>query len=119
MHQAVDEDSRNPNPDPKRMPAYSFVSLDYNQQNQLFRNKVLELAKFVEEKLTKYKAERNGKLTMADFRIRILQNPDLVQQVFLFVYELFHLKKMLAGNKQCLIPILIILHLIIESDMRI
>jgi hypothetical protein len=100
MHQAVEEDIRNPIPDPKCTPAYSFVSLDYNQQNQLFRNKVLELAEFVEEKLTTYKAERNGKLTMADFRTRILQNPDLVEQVFLFVYELFHLKKMLAENKR-------------------
>jgi hypothetical protein len=100
MHQAVEEDIRNSNPDPKCTPAYSFVRLDYNQQNQLFRSKVLELAKFVEEKLTKYKAERNGKLTMTDFRTRILQNPNQVQQVFLFVYELFHLKKMLAENKQ-------------------
>jgi hypothetical protein len=100
MHQAVEEDSRDPNPNLKGTPAYSFVSLDYNQQNQLFRNKVLELAKFVEQMLTNYKAARNGKLTMSDLRIRILENPDLIQQVFLFVYELFHLKKMLAENEQ-------------------
>lgn len=101
MHQALEEDRKNVNPtNIQSTPAYSFVILDYEQQNQFFRKKVLEMAKFVEQKLNNYQTSRNGKLTMAEFKVKFLQNPDLIELVFLFVFELFHVKKLLSENLQ-------------------
>jgi hypothetical protein len=101
MHQALEEDRKNVNPtNIQSSPAYSFVILDYEQQNQFFRKKVLEMAKFVEQKLNNYQTSRNGKLTMAEFKVKFLQNPDLIELVFLFVFELFHVKKLLSENLQ-------------------
>src|SRR5215208_388594 len=69
MHQALEEDRKNVNPaNIQSTPAYSFVILDYEQQNQFFRKKVLEMAKFVEQKMNHYQNSRNGKLTMAEFK---------------------------------------------------
>jgi len=101
MHQALEEDRKNVNPaNIQSTPAYSFVILDYEQQNQFFRKKVLEMAKFIEQKLNNYQNSRNGKLTMAEFKVKFLQNPGLIELVFLFVFELFHLKKLLSENRQ-------------------
>lgn len=101
MHQALEEDRKNVNPtNIQSTPAYSFVILDYEQQNQFFRKKVLEMAKFVEQKLNNYQTSRNGKLTMAEFKVKFLQNPGLIELVFLFVFELFHVKKLLSENLQ-------------------
>jgi hypothetical protein len=101
MHQALEEDRKNVNPtNIQGTPAYSFVILDYEQQNQFFRKKVLEMAKFIEQKLNNYQNSRNGKLTMAEFKVKFLQNPGLIELVFLFVFELFHLKKLLSENRQ-------------------
>jgi hypothetical protein len=102
MHQALEEDRWNVNPTDiqRNTPAYSFVILDYEQQNQYFRKKLLEMAEFVEQRLNNYQTSRNGKLTMAEFKVKFLQNSGLVEQVFLFVSELFHLKKLLSENRQ-------------------
>jgi hypothetical protein len=101
MHQALEEDRKNVNPtNIQSTPAYSFVILDYEQQNQFFRKKVLEMAKFIEQKLNNYQNSRNGKLTMAEFKVKFLQNPGLIELVFLFVFELFHVKKLLSENLQ-------------------
>jgi hypothetical protein len=103
MHQALEEDRKNVNSSyiqRRTTPAYSFVILDYEQQNQLFRKKVLEMAEFVEQRLNNYQTLRNGKLTMAEFKVKFLQNSGLIEQVFLFVFELFHVKKLLSENRQ-------------------
>jgi hypothetical protein len=101
MHQALEEDRKNVNPaNIQSTPAYSFVILDYEQQNQFFRKKVLEMAKFVEQKLKNYQTSRNGKLTMAEFKVKFLQNPGLIELAFLFAFELFHVKKLLSENLQ-------------------
>ena len=103
MHQALEEDRKNIDPTHiQSTPAYSFVILDYEQQNQFFRKKVLEMAEFVEQKLNNYQTSRNGKLTMAEFKMKFLQNPGLIEPVFLFVFELFHVKKLLSENRQVL-----------------
>jgi hypothetical protein len=100
MHEALEEDKRNLTPNSSNTPAHAFVILNFDEQHQFFRNKILEVARFAEQKITNYRASRNGKLTLDEFKIKILQNPDLIEQVFLFVFELFHLKKILAENKR-------------------
>jgi hypothetical protein len=101
MHQALEEDKKNINLNQlKDTPAYSFVTLNYEQQHQYFRNKVLEIAQFVEQKLNVYQISRSGNLNMSRFKTKFLQNPNLIEQVFMFVFELFHVKKLLSENRQ-------------------
>jgi hypothetical protein len=62
MHQALEEDRKNVNSSyiqRRTTLAYSFVILDYKQQNQLFRKKVLEMAEFVEQRLNNYQTRLN------------------------------------------------------------
>src|SRR5215204_1037308 len=101
IHEALNEDRRNINPDDiQGTPAYAFITLNYEQQKQYFRHKVLEISQFLEQKLNVYQASRNGRLTMSELREKFLQNSHLVEQVILFVFELFYLKKLLSENKQ-------------------
>jgi hypothetical protein len=41
---------------------------------------------------------RNRKMTLSDLRVRFLRNSLLEEQAFLFVFEIFHLKKLLAES---------------------
>ena len=75
------------------------LSLTQTRKTSSFVIRYSEVANFAEHRLTNYQISRNGKLTMDEFRVKILQNPDLIEQVFLFVFELFHLKKVLAENR--------------------
>jgi hypothetical protein len=101
IHEALNEDRRNINPDDiQGTPVYAFITLNYEQQKQYFRPKVLEISQFLSQKLNVYQSSRNGRLTMSELRGKFLQNSDLVEQVILFVYELFHLKKLLSENKK-------------------
>ena len=101
MHQALEEDKKNIDLNQlKDTPAYSFVTLNYEQQHQYFRNKVLEIAQFTEQKLNVYQTSRSGNLTMSEFKTKFLQNPNLIEQMFMFVFELFHVKKLLSENGQ-------------------
>jgi len=103
MHQALEEDKKNIDLNQlKDTPAYSFVTLNYEQQHQYFRNKVLEIAQFVEQNLSIYQTSRSGSLTMSEFKTKFLQNPNLIEQVFMFIFELFHIKKLLSENRQAL-----------------
>jgi hypothetical protein len=98
MHQSLDEDKKNPSIDPHTTPAYAFVTLDFQKQDQLFRNKVLEITNFLDDLMQQYHKNRRGKLTLADLKSRLLQNSQLEEQAFLFVFELFQVKKLLAEN---------------------
>jgi hypothetical protein len=101
MHQALEEDKQNiHSSNLHNTPAYAFVTLDYQQQKQYFRNKVLEIARFAEEKLNHYQTSRNGKLTNDTFKSIFLENLQMIEQVFLFIFELFHVKKLLSENRQ-------------------
>jgi hypothetical protein len=101
IHEALNEDRRNINSDDiQGTPAYAFITLNYEQQKQYFRHKVLEISQFLEQKLNAYQVSRGGRLTMSELKKKFLQNSHLVEQVILFVFELFHLKKLLSENKQ-------------------
>ena len=62
MHQALDEDKKN-RPD-ELSPAHAFVRLDYTQQEQYFRNKIIEITGFLEQRLKLYQSLRSGALTL-------------------------------------------------------
>ena len=100
MYQALDEDKRNRPNDLTYTPAYAFVRLDYSRQEQYFRNKILEVTEFLEQKLKLYCSSRNGTLSLDQLKSEFLDNMDLMDETFLFVYHLFHIKKLLSESKQ-------------------
>jgi hypothetical protein len=97
MHQALDEDKKN-RPD-ELTPARAFVRLDYRQKEQYFRNKILEVTGFLEQRLKLYQSLRSGALTLDQLKAEFLDNKDLIDETFLFV-SLFHIKKLLSESTQ-------------------
>lgn len=100
MHQALEEDKRAHQTNTPKTPAYSFVTLDYENQNQFFRPKVIEIAKFLDENLNSYRSSREGTLTLPDFKSKFLEESTLQEVVFYFIFELFRLKKLLEEINQ-------------------
>ena len=100
MHQALEEDRQNRYSKLVDTPAYAFVKLDYKQQKQFFGSKVQEIANFLEERIRTYRSTRHGNLSLDQLRSKFLDNVDLVDNSFLFVYELFHIKKLISETKQ-------------------
>lgn len=100
MHQALEEDKKTHQTNTSKTPAYSFVTLDYEKQDQFFRPKVVEIAKFVDEKLNIYRSSRRGTLPLPDFKSKFLEESALQEVVFYFIFELFRLKKLLTEIDQ-------------------
>jgi hypothetical protein len=100
MHQALMEDEYNRTNESKNTPAYAFVKLDFTQHNQYFRNKVLEISSFLNERLKYFQLSRNGTLTLQQLKTKFMDNTDVIEYAFLFVYELFHIKKIFSETKQ-------------------
>lgn len=100
MHQALEEDKKNRPNELTYAPVHAFVRLDYNQQKQYFRNKILEVTEFLEQRLKLYQSSRNGALSLDQLKSEFLDNKDLIDETFLFVYHLFHIKKLLSESKQ-------------------
>ena len=98
IHQSLDEDKKNARIDFHTTPAHAFVTLDFQKQDQFFRNEVLEISNFLDDMIHQYLKNRGGKLTLADLKSRLLENYQLEEQAFLFVFELFQVKKLLAEN---------------------
>ena len=101
MHQALEEDKKTHQTKTPKTPAYSFVTLDYENQNQFFRPKVREIAKFLDENyLNSYRSSRGGSLTLSDFKTKFLEESALQEVVFYFIFELFRLKKLITEIDQ-------------------
>lgn len=100
MHQALEEDKITHKTDTPKTPAYSFVTLDYKKQDQFFRPKVIEIAKFIDEKLNTYRSSRGRTLTLSDLKSKFLEKSVLQEVVFYFVFEAFRLKKLLTEIDQ-------------------
>lgn len=67
------------------------------KQDQAFRNKVQEVATFLDELLAEYRRARGKALTLDEFRVRLFDIADLRDPVFLFVFTLFKMKTLLRG----------------------
>lgn len=100
MHQALEEDKGTHNTSTPLTPAYFFVTLDYQKQNQFFRGKVLEIAKFIDKRLSLYRSSRNGSLNLADFKSRLLEETSLEEAIFYLVFTMFRLRKMILETDQ-------------------
>ena len=100
MHQALEEDKKTHQTNTPKTPAYSFVTLDYENQNQFFIPKVREIAEFLKENLDSYCSSRGGTLTLSGFKTKFLEESTLQEVVFYFIFELFRLKKLITEIDQ-------------------
>ena len=96
MHQALKEDIETAGGKNQDSPAYCFVTLNHEKQDQLFGAKVKEVADFLDARLSCYRSSTSQTLTLQDFRERFLAEYGLSEMVFLFVFQLFHLKRLLT-----------------------
>jgi len=94
MHQALEEDKKTLRSQTPSTPAYFFVTLDYTKQAQFFRFKVEEIARYLSDRIDEYRRTRSGGLNISDFKTKFLECTDLSEEVFLFVYLLFELKRL-------------------------
>jgi uncharacterized membrane protein YheB (UPF0754 family) len=94
MHQAMVEDKRLSGRRLPEAPAFWFITLDDTRQDQFFRQKVEQIADYLSERLNTYVDERNGSLTLDELRQKFLRHRRLTEEVFLFVYSMFKLRKL-------------------------
>lgn len=95
MHQAYDEDMNTTDSPFPPTPARAFITLDHNQKEQAFRERVVEIATFLGNLLKQYRELRNRSLTLQRLRDSIFSVENLRHAVFSFVFVLFKLKAML------------------------
>jgi len=103
MHQAFREDrittqeiEQKDFPDPKT-PAYSFITLNYENINQYYQPKVIEIASFLSDKIKDYVSKRGSNLTLEDFKNKFLEKKErtlIIDIVYYFIYSLFQLNKL-------------------------
>ncbi len=92
MHQAYLEDQRAGKTD---TPASYFVTLNDEPQEQFFRTKVIETAKFLDEFLEKYRNAHSASLTLESLRNKFLGKSPFEEESFFFVYCIFKLEKII------------------------
>jgi hypothetical protein len=102
MHKALKEDERSHSTDSPSAPAYFFVTLDFQQPDQAFGQKVREIAAYLERKIEDYRNTRRGSLTLDQFKTRLLECAALREKVFNYVYLLFRLEKVSRTDKRLL-----------------
>jgi len=93
MHQALVEDQRTSGEKNPPTPAHSFVCLDAQNQRQFFKDYVDEAARFLADLMAKYREKNGMSLCFDDFVARFLQNTDLEEIRFYFVYVLCRTKR--------------------------
>ncbi|MEW6366708.1 MAG: hypothetical protein AB1714_18920 [Acidobacteriota bacterium] len=104
MHQAVEEDrvtcetiaratqDASKEGDYLKLPAYLFVTLNSEAQDQFFKGKVDEVAEYLRSRIEEYNKATGRAFTLADFRARFLAQPQMVDEAFAFVFALYRLK---------------------------
>jgi len=93
IHQALEEDKITFCTDTPQTPARCFVILDFEKQEQLLYYKVKEISYFVEQRLSTYHSSRGGKIDLPTFKSRFLEDQEIEDIVFYFVFELFLLHR--------------------------
>lgn len=89
MHQALEEDIKTHGDQAPPTPARYFVLLNPEKQRQAFRRRVVEISDFLKSFLEKYRSQRNQSLNFTDFRSSFLEEVELKETAFSFVYDLF------------------------------
>lgn len=92
MHHALNEDVETTRQKVPPTPGNAFVTLDYNEVHQFFRQWVLEAAQFLETFLSVYRSGRSRQMTLDELRAKFLSNPDVRPAALFFVFLLHKLK---------------------------
>lgn len=104
MHQALEEDKRTHRIAIPKTPAFFFVTLNYEEIQQYFRHIVLEGSNFLRDRIRDYLVHmRNcggSNLSLTDFKSKFLEQANILDVVFYFVYSLFRAKHMLLDVKR-------------------
>ncbi|NLI97373.1 hypothetical protein GX441_01790 [bacterium] len=90
MHQALAEDKRK-HSDPTTLPdtpSFVFVTLDYTDPRNTFKEWTLERVKFLEELLNKYQSTYSKHITSEELRSRLLRGHRDISLIILFAYTL-------------------------------
>ncbi len=96
MHQAFREDQKTDKKDFPKTPAYFFVTLDY-EKTHYFRQKVKEIADFLDDRIKEYVSNRESNLILENFKQKFLENKEnklIIAVAYYFVYILFQLHKL-------------------------
>ena len=94
MHEAFEEDKRAGGEDKKwrhseTLPAWRFIILDYESQEQYWVDLVRDLALFLDACISEYRKACAGTLDLTGFRSHFLQKQEYREAVFFFVYSLW------------------------------
>lgn len=107
VHQALEEDRKtleeNKQPPPNldsRTPAFAFVTLDYEKQDQFFLPIVKKVGEFLEKKLKEYRESNRGTLELSDLKKKFLENNGLRTVVFYFIFSILRLRNLLEKIDQ-------------------
>ncbi len=92
MHQAYLEDQRLGRND---TPSSFFIKLNDKEQDQFFRQKLLETANFLGSYLLEYRNVHNSTLNIEDLRNKFLGQNQYDEEAFFFVYCIFKLEKII------------------------
>lgn len=96
MHQALEEDKLTSGRSDPQTPAYWFTTLNYENENQFFGNYVRQIAEFLDSKIEEYRVTRGKTLTLNELKTKLLENPNLREEVFRFVYFLSIIRRFLV-----------------------
>lgn len=86
MHLALEEDRRTSGEKVPEMPAFAFVSLDAQKQEQAFKEAVDAYAAFIEERLAGYRKDTHGSLTLPVLREKVIAAESRWDGMFHLVY---------------------------------
>lgn len=93
MHAAFEEDKRTTNTALPDIPAYKFVSLDFQDSRQFFRGYVRSLADYLDQFLSNYRLKIGNQLTIEEFQSKFLYNNSDTPNILAFTHALARLQK--------------------------
>ena len=102
MHRGVKEDIRTTGQQIPDTPGYAFASLNFGKVGQAFLAWVLDQARYLDKRLTNYRAVYGRALTLNEFKARFLQGPPNADVTFLFAHTVARLMKLSAVPKDTL-----------------
>lgn len=99
MHQALQEDIITHDRIDPPTPAYWFTTLNADSSNQFFRQKVNETTDYLDERIGAYNTTNETTFSLDDFKVKFLQNNDLREEVFRFIYYLTKIKELIHESE--------------------
>ncbi|MDD4051514.1 MAG: hypothetical protein PHR28_06415, partial [candidate division Zixibacteria bacterium] len=100
MHQAYEEDRATFDTKIPNNPALAFVTLDFGNERQAFRDWVLDHARFLESSINAYVALYNREFSLDSFRRHFLSPEDNIERAIYFVYILARIKTLWEIREQ-------------------